>query len=100
MDIEIKPAKKENFNPPLEIPATPFPACPDDCVEMINTYGTYNIQATADSSNEYPAIAQGNPPFANRKNHKFYRGPEDENPANEKALNQLDDTTTDLGYNK
>ena len=27
--------------------------------EMVNNYGTYNIQPTADTENEYPAIAQG-----------------------------------------
>ena len=27
--------------------------------EMLNKYGTYEVQATADSENQYPAIAQG-----------------------------------------
>lgn len=26
--------------------------------DMVNKYGTYNIQPTADTDNEYPAIAQ------------------------------------------
>ena len=34
---------------------------PDDCFDMVNKYGTYNIQPTADTDNEYPAIAQGMP---------------------------------------
>ena len=28
---------------------------------MVNQYGTYNIQKTADTDNPYPAIAQGLP---------------------------------------
>ena len=27
--------------------------------DMVNKYGTYEIQATADTENQYPAIAQG-----------------------------------------
>ena len=30
-------------------------------LEMVNKYGTYNIQPTADAGNEFPAIAQGIP---------------------------------------
>ncbi|MBQ8605389.1 MAG: hypothetical protein IJ408_01510 [Clostridia bacterium] len=32
---------------------------PSDATEQVNKYGTYNIQPTNDSDNEYPAIAQG-----------------------------------------
>lgn len=32
---------------------------PENVFEQINKYGTYNIQPTNDSVNEYPAIAQG-----------------------------------------
>ncbi len=32
---------------------------PEDCFELINKYGTYNIQPTADSDNYFPEIAQG-----------------------------------------
>lgn len=34
---------------------------PEDPIEMVNKYGTYNIQPTADADNLYPAIAQGLP---------------------------------------
>lgn len=34
---------------------------PDTSFELINKYGTYEIQPTADSDNEYPKIAQGLP---------------------------------------
>ena len=32
-----------------------FPGQPDDCFDMVNQYGTYNIQKTADTDNVYPA---------------------------------------------
>ncbi len=44
---------------------------PDTAEEMITRYGTYNIQATADTQNIFPAIAQGlvkQKPKKNRKN--------------------------------
>ena len=34
-------------------------ALPNSAFDMVNRYGTYEIQATADSHNQYPAIAQG-----------------------------------------
>lgn len=39
--------------------STPVMGQPTDAFEMINKYGTYNIQPTADTRNPYPAIAQG-----------------------------------------
>lgn len=32
---------------------------PESAGELVNKYGTYNIQPTADTENEFPAIAQG-----------------------------------------
>ena len=32
---------------------------PKDAIEMVNKYGTYNIQPTNDSDNEFPTISQG-----------------------------------------
>lgn len=34
---------------------------PDSCWDMVNKYGTYEIQPTQDSENSYPRIAQGLP---------------------------------------
>lgn len=34
---------------------------PEDCCKYVNKYGTYNIQPTADSDYDYPAIAHGLP---------------------------------------
>ena len=73
--------KREYFNPPIEIPATAFASCPETCEEMINTYGTYEIQATANTWNDFPMIAQGiNDDMKNRP-LEFFRGEEDPNPA-------------------
>ena len=38
-----------------------FPGQPEDCFDLVNQYGTYNIQRTADTGNFFPAIAQGLP---------------------------------------
>ncbi len=32
---------------------------PETAEEMVNCFGTYEIQPTADTDNQYPAIAQG-----------------------------------------
>lgn len=50
-----------------KMPYNPTPSCepifgqPESCFDMINKYGTYNIQPTADTSNEFPAISHGLP---------------------------------------
>ncbi len=55
----------KNENPKEKMPYSQTPSCdsvfgqPESCYDMVNKYGTYNIQPTADTSNEYPAIAQG-----------------------------------------
>ena len=51
-----------------------FPGQPDDCFDMVNQYGTYNIQKTADTDNLYPAIAQGMPKVGHfaRKSKAMY----------------------------
>ncbi len=40
---------------------------PTDTYELLHKYGTYEIQPTADSDNEFPEIAQGLP---KAKQHK------------------------------
>ena len=32
---------------------------PEDSFDMVNKYGTYNIQPTNDTDNTFPAISQG-----------------------------------------
>ena len=34
---------------------------PDNVWELLNRYGTYEVQATQDTDNPYPSIAQGYP---------------------------------------
>lgn len=54
-----KKDKKTENKPLIEIPITPFKGLPETAIQMVNRYGTYEIQATADTENQYPAIAQG-----------------------------------------
>ncbi len=59
-----------NKKPKPDIVLTPssesYLGQPKSPEEMINTYGTYEIQRTADTDNYYPMIAQGNPGFSER----------------------------------
>ena len=80
MSNNDKPAKKENFHVPLEVSSIPYDRTPNDCEEMVNAYGTYNIHPTNLNDNDFPAIAQGLPKDMERS-LEFFRGPEDENPA-------------------
>ena len=77
--------KSENPKPLIEIPATPFRATPETPTEIINAYGTYEIQPTADTENDFPAIAQGLPPKFKNRDPRFFRGPKDMNPASDRS---------------
>lgn len=50
---------KPEYNPTPSV--TTVYGDPESCMELLNKYGTYNIQPTAESDNEYPFIAQGLP---------------------------------------
>ena len=39
---------------------------PDSSFDLVNKYGTYEIQPTADTDNPFPHIAQGLPPIKKR----------------------------------
>lgn len=39
----------------------PYFGEPEDCAALVNKYGTYNIQPTADTENTFPLIAHGLP---------------------------------------
>lgn len=39
---------------------------PDSSFDLINKYGTYEIQPTADTDNPFPHIAHGLPPTSKR----------------------------------
>ena len=43
-----------------------IPDNPETSSEMVNKYGTYEIQSTCDTDNEFPAIAQGLPKNAKK----------------------------------
>ena len=77
----------ENFKVPLEISVSSDNKCPDTAQEMVNAYGTYNIQPTSDTDNDFPAIAQGTPPYMAKRSLKFYRGAKDKNPAKDNSDN-------------
>ncbi len=63
--VHLPPAKTFPYS------ATPmvnhFPGNAEDCFDMVNQYGTYEIQRTADTGNFFPAIAQGLPKDAHFK---------------------------------
>lgn len=64
-----------------DISVRSYTRCPETTDEMVNSYGTYNIQPTADNDNDFPAIAQGeNKKMKNRSLH-FFRDADDKNPA-------------------
>jgi len=65
----------------LEMSAEPFDRTPNTCIEMINAYGTYEIQPTADNESDFPAIAQGLPKEWAERPRKFFRNGDDKNPA-------------------
>ena len=50
---------KNNEKINKEISSTAIMGEPETVFDMINKYGTYEIQPTADTDNEFPCIAQG-----------------------------------------
>lgn len=64
----MKNKKSKDNRPKQEIPVNNIVSQPQDSVyELINKYGTYEIQPTSDSDNDFPKIAQGLPKQENRK---------------------------------
>lgn len=57
--------KKKPADPPPSVPeelaVTAIEGQPETAFDMVNKYGTYNIQPTAESGNLFPTIAQGLP---------------------------------------
>ena len=67
--MRMKKKKGLHFDP---TPMTRgFMGQPDDCFELVNRYGTYNIQPTADTDNTFPAISQGMPHRLRKPNEDF-----------------------------
>ena len=72
---------KNEFN--TELSAKNFTRNPETVDEMLNSYGTYNIQPTAINENDFPAIAQGENKRMKDRPHEFFRGQSDKNPASD-----------------
>ena len=53
--------KNENYINQMEERITYIPDSPETPSEMVNKYGTYEIQPTAETDNEFPTIAQSLP---------------------------------------
>ena len=55
--------KKERKHYPLpDAPFTdPYFGQPESCTDLVNKYGTYNIQPTADTENTFPLICHALP---------------------------------------
>ncbi len=51
-----KKTQKKIYKEPSILPLSDLP---ETAEEMVNRYGTYEIQSTAATDNQYPAIAQG-----------------------------------------
>lgn len=51
--------KKNRRRVDLELAADAIHGNPETAFEMVNKYGTYEIQPTADTENPFPTIAQG-----------------------------------------
>lgn len=78
---ENKLLKSRTFNELSEPSAQAPSSTPETCEQMINSYGTYEIQPTANTPNDFPAIAQGTPKYMKDRPLKFFRDGDDPNPA-------------------
>ncbi len=61
---------KHDENRHLTPSTDPVMTEPVDSFDMVNKYGTYNIQPTSQTENPFPKIAQGLPAKKNRKKDK------------------------------
>lgn len=63
LSVEVARMKKKQEKFPMD--ATPdvhmFPGVPQSCFDIVNQYGTYNIQPTVDTENTFPLVGQGLP---------------------------------------
>lgn len=58
--------KKNNLKPKRTPSANDYSKAPFSSFDLINKYGRCNVQATADTDNPFPHIAQGLPSVKNR----------------------------------
>ena len=71
MVINMK--KENNYINHLEERVTYIPDNPETPWEMVNKYGTYEIQPTGETDNEFPTIAQGLPQNAKKPTVKPFK---------------------------
>ncbi len=62
--------ENKNYINQLEENATYIPDNPETPSEMLNKYGTYEIQPTGETDNEFPTISQGLPKSAKKPTTK------------------------------
>ena len=58
--------KNKNYINQMEERITYIPDNPETPSEMVNKYGTYEIQPTSETDNEFPTIAQALPKNAKK----------------------------------
>ena len=59
--------KRKDKDIQIEIDVNSIVSQPETVYDLINKYGTYQIQPTAESDNDFPKIAQGLPKEENRR---------------------------------
>lgn len=59
--------KRKDKDIQIEIAVNSIVSQPETVYDLINKYGTYQIQPTAESDNDFPKIAQGLPKEEKRK---------------------------------
>ena len=69
--------ENKNYINQLEERVTYIPDNPETPSEMVNKYGTYEIQPTGETDNEFPTIAQGLPQNAKKPNVKPFIHPDE-----------------------
>ena len=58
-NMKNKNKNKERLEPVIDVSSVPVTGMPETAFDMVNRYGTYNIQSTAETENMYPTVAQG-----------------------------------------
>lgn len=77
--------QKKQANIMTDVSVLPNKGMPETAEQMVNFYGTYEIQATAETDNQYPAIAQGyNSKIKTRDSENKHHGHKFENDDGEK----------------
>ena len=79
----LKDTKIDEYQIEMTPSAVSIGDAPDDSFQLINKYGTYEIQPTANTENDFPAIAQGTPKYMAERPLEFFRDEDNDNPASD-----------------